>query len=170
MSTMPSRHHFALATALFQRERTGKGQHIDLAMLDAAAWGSRCQWMGRADAVERHVLACADGYVLSEGAAPADLSLKARTRAEACVALTEMGLRATPVLSLSEAIDHPQVKAAGVLTPGRSPNGDEWPLVASPISMSRTAPRVRRAPGVLDGDAADVIKSWDLTWRDESAS
>jgi crotonobetainyl-CoA:carnitine CoA-transferase CaiB-like acyl-CoA transferase len=27
---------FALATALFQRERTGKGQHIDMAMLDVA--------------------------------------------------------------------------------------------------------------------------------------
>src|SRR5439155_8542280 len=27
---------FALASALFQRERTGEGQHIDLAMLDVA--------------------------------------------------------------------------------------------------------------------------------------
>ena len=27
---------FALATALFQRERTGKGQHIDMAMMDVA--------------------------------------------------------------------------------------------------------------------------------------
>jgi crotonobetainyl-CoA:carnitine CoA-transferase CaiB-like acyl-CoA transferase len=160
----------AVLAALEARDRTGKGQHIDLAMLDAAAWATRCQWMQNGAAVEQHVIPCADGYVLCEGGGTQLPSIGAEPRAQAVATMAACGLRAAPVLSLAEVMEHPQTKAKGVIAEGRSPVGEDWPLVTSPIVMSRTHTSVRRAPGALDFDAASVIDTWGLKWREAAQS
>jgi crotonobetainyl-CoA:carnitine CoA-transferase CaiB-like acyl-CoA transferase len=160
----------AVLAALEARDRTGKGQHIDLAMLDAAAWATRCQWMQNGAAVEQHVIPCADGYVLCEGGGTQLPSIGAEPRAQAVATMAACGLRAAPVLSLAEVMEHPQTKAKGVIAEGRSPVGEDWPLVTSPIVMSRTHTSVRRAPGALNFDAASVIDTWGLKWREAAQS
>ena len=65
---------FALASALFQRERTGRGQRIDLAMIDVAMilMGSHLASYLRTGAVpkpkgNRHEMATNGGYETKDG-------------------------------------------------------------------------------------------------------
>src|SRR5262249_25536375 len=54
----------ATLAALEHRARTGNGQYIDLAMLDAAAWATRTTWNVSSREPACRTLAARDGYVL----------------------------------------------------------------------------------------------------------
>ena len=57
----------AVLAALEYRDRTGRGQFVDLSMQDIAAWMTQVAWNGATEpAVPLTVVACADGHVLAE--------------------------------------------------------------------------------------------------------
>ena len=58
----------AMLAALEYRDRTGRGQYIDLSMQDISAWLTQTAWNGGV-AAPHSIIAVRDGYVLAEAAA-----------------------------------------------------------------------------------------------------
>jgi crotonobetainyl-CoA:carnitine CoA-transferase CaiB-like acyl-CoA transferase len=67
-----------------------------------------------------------------------------------------------PVLTLHEAVAHPQTEAAGVIVNGHGDDGTAWPMLASPIELSASPARVTRALGALDSDASAIRSDWQV--------
>jgi crotonobetainyl-CoA:carnitine CoA-transferase CaiB-like acyl-CoA transferase len=156
----------AIFAALEQRERTGRGQFIDLSMQDITCWLTAPVWnRASRQRVRPAVLPCRDGYVLVEDGEEATHAsmehaglsrgaLNAMGKSEAAHALTALQLRAAPVNTLREAADMPQTLARAVwhTLPAC---GLDWPVLASPLRLQITTPKVARlAPDVDEHGAA----------------
>ncbi len=144
----------ALLAALEQREATGVGQEVDIAMQDIALWMTQTAWNGGDEAPPaRQVLACAEGYVYAEGdGTPPDVT--ALPVDEAVSALAASGFRARPVVGIWEAAEHPLVAARALLPMTNNAAGRPWPSLGSPMRLSLTPPRVLPPIGearALDG-------------------
>lgn len=172
---------FATLAALEFRDRTGRGQVIDLAMLDAASWVTRTMWNPResgTDALFRPV-ACRDGHVLVRTrAAPGQAAdwkrveeiARETDRQSLAKALDAIGIEAAPVQSVSEVLAHPQTTERGIVFEARTRTGDRWNLLACPIGLSKTPAKVTRVPGPLDADRDEILRDWNIAWRPPQAS
>ncbi|HAD88315.1 MAG TPA: hypothetical protein DCG48_13220 [Rhodospirillaceae bacterium] len=160
----------AVLAALEYRDRTGRGQFVDLSMQDIAAWMTQVAWNGATEpAVPLTVVACADGHVLAEAspeavaeAAGGDVTMdgaqgaSALARADLADRLTGAGLAAVPILPVHEVIaaKHTQRRKLWFTVPDA---GVDWPLLASAMQLTRTPPRVCRPMPQLGQDDADIL-------------
>jgi len=153
---------FAILAMLEVRDRTGKGQSIDLAMQDAAVWITQTNWNGETSE-PACVLACADGYVavMAEHAAAtgalSDSGIDAArsNRAEMVASLRRHGFAAAPVRTIAEIADDPATVETGLIDWCRDGRLD-WPRLRAPVRLSRTPCVVGRPVGVL-GEARDDV-------------
>lgn len=160
----------AILAALEYRARTGRGQFIDLSMQDATAWLTRTTWNGPLPQLPVELVSCSDGRVAvdrtySAHALIADAigKLPANCRRdEAIKHLTQLGLACAPVLTVSEVSQHPQTKERNLIVTGRRADGSEWPLLATPVRLSRTPGQVCRALGALNSDLEEVLADWGV--------
>jgi len=171
---------FGIAAALFERERSGRGQVVDAAIVDGTSV-LMATFAGmvasRADAMDRtrqglagardtyRCYACADGgYVavgaieekfqavlydtVGVGAPPAtreariaalEAAFRRRTRAEWAHVFAAADGCVAPVLELTEAFDHPQMRARGTF------------VEVAGITQPAPAPRFSRTPGRIQG-------------------
>lgn len=159
----------AVLAALTHRDRSGRGQAIDLSMQDISAWMTQTLWNGaprRQDNVR--VVACSDGHLLVEaeaGRAVADLpgvagNRSPLTREALAASLAPLALRVAPVLTVHEMASSPQTMSRGLWFTAAGEDGLTWPLLASPLRLTVTPPAVRKPMPRLgrDNDAilADV--------------
>ena len=160
----------ALLAALSYRDRTGKGQYIDLSMQDIAAWMTQTAWNGVDPAgTFSHLIACGDGYVLVEADTCAlgglrheglsdDLRSSQLTRNEMVLRLTKAGIRAAPVLSVHGMMAAPHTQSRGLWF-RVTESGETWPLLASPLRLTGTPPAVRHPMPTLGRDNAQIEQS-----------
>ena len=166
----------AILAALEYRDRTGRGQMLDLSMQDGAAWLTHKAW--NADTVApacSTLVRCDDGYVAVESAAGTVMRIlkRAGSDAESAVvdatgckredivrALAEADVPSAPVLRVAEVAVHPQTVARELVVKGKTAAGVEWPLLACPIRLAATPTAVRRAIGALGADADEVFSEW----------
>jgi crotonobetainyl-CoA:carnitine CoA-transferase CaiB-like acyl-CoA transferase len=162
----------ATLAGLASRERTGRGQHIDISMQAASVWLTQTAWNSEGPvAHQATLLRCADGYV----AVDSRTTLKdkkqndslldeasRKSRFEAVSLLSQNKVACASVLSVSEAARHPQTEARRLIVSGTSTANLEWPLLACPMRFSRTPATVRRAIGPAGADAAEVMEDWGL--------
>lgn len=197
----------AILAALRHRDRTGEGQHIDMALLDTqVAWlaneglnylvsGKTPVRQGNAhpNIVPYEVFACDDGFVIlaigNDGqfakfcafAGRAELAADPRyatnparvaNRAELVAivngitgakpqrhwveGLAEVGVPCSPVNDIAQVFEDAQVKARNMRIAMSHASGQDVPLIASPIKMSKTPPAYRHAPPVC-GQHTDAV-------------
>lgn len=163
----------AILGALEYRDRTGRGQFIDLSMQDVACWLTAAVWNTELAAIPRPaVLPCADGFLLAE-TGQAQLAgrlgdigltrdrLAAMNRAEAIACLSRLDLKAVPVNSVTEVRDLPQTQARRLWF-SMPAEGREWPMVASPMRLHLTPPEIVRHGSGLDEDGPAILRSLGL--------
>jgi crotonobetainyl-CoA:carnitine CoA-transferase CaiB-like acyl-CoA transferase len=156
----------AVLAALAYRDRSGRGQCVDLSMQDIAAWLTQTAWNGGAAADGAPgLLACSDGYVVydreSGRQTPHDESLRSGaqpTRNAAAERLTENGVACAPVLTVHEMMAEAQT-AARALWFNVETNGEVWPLLASPLRLLGTPPAVRRPMPALGHDNERILRA-----------
>jgi crotonobetainyl-CoA:carnitine CoA-transferase CaiB-like acyl-CoA transferase len=159
----------AVLAALAWRDRTGRGQFIDLSMQDIAAWLTQTAWsMDERGGPPLSVLACRDGHVLLEATGD-ELSRLVReslgshlgaaqdlTRHEATARLARRGVAGAPVLTVHEMLAEPHTAARRLWFPVTE-GGETWPLLASPLRLLRTPPAVRKPMPALGCDNAAIL-------------
>ena len=160
----------AIVAALTRRDRSGRGQFIDLSMQDICAWATQPAWRG-GTALDRPMLeACADGHVMRP--AGADLAALARadqrcplhaaarpTRDERLRALRQAGVQAVPVLSIQEAVATDQTRARELWCLAGDETSNGCPLIASPLRYRDTPPVALRPGPMLGRDTAALLRS-----------
>jgi crotonobetainyl-CoA:carnitine CoA-transferase CaiB-like acyl-CoA transferase len=143
----------AVLAALDRRERTGLGATLDLAMQECSAWATQMMW-NDGSRTPATVAPVADGHVVivdDESLADAVAGL---TRDEAAAAHPDA---VAPVLDVTEALAHPQTVARGLLVPRASVDGDEWPVLESPMRLRSTPARVGDAMARLGHVDAELM-------------
>ena len=143
---------FALAgtlSALVDRAASGLGAALDISMQDAAAWIT--QWSGYASGpTPVEIVRCSDGYVVAITATREALeSFREQTRAQAVDRLRRRGFEAAAVLSVDEVVRSDQAHSRQVLVQVRDSADRDWHVFNTPIRLSLTPGRVRRAVGPL---------------------
>jgi crotonobetainyl-CoA:carnitine CoA-transferase CaiB-like acyl-CoA transferase len=159
----------AILAALEHRDRTGRGQYIDLSMQDISCWLTAPGWNTDQSAVVRPVTVhCLDGYVLAEtnesalstalGNAAVTLDMLAeRSRAEVVALLEGAGLSAAPVNSVREAVEMPQTlqrKIWFLMQDGEH----QWPTLSCPMRLHLTPPEIRRGAPALNQDGDPILR------------
>lgn len=154
----------AILGALNHRLKTGRGQHVDLSMQDVSAWLTQTAW-NEARMRAPAVLKCSDGYVFAEtaeggGRSPAPMAeghAETLTRQELVAKLAAAGVSAHPVLSLKESSQLPQTLERKIWF-YLSSSGLEWPMLASPLRLRKTAPFVSHIAPEPDSDRAEILR------------
>jgi crotonobetainyl-CoA:carnitine CoA-transferase CaiB-like acyl-CoA transferase len=138
--------------ALLAREKSGTGDQLDISMQDAAAWIAQWQRHGYDRSRDATIVRCADGHLAAENldALPELLEQAARLpRAEMLARLSQHGIAAAYVHSITEVAESLQARARGLLHRVRDSAGREWPVFASPIRSSTPPARAPFAIGPL---------------------
>jgi crotonobetainyl-CoA:carnitine CoA-transferase CaiB-like acyl-CoA transferase len=155
----------AVLAALAHRDRTGRGQYIDLSMQDIAAWLTEPAWNDTTDLPALAIAACRNGFVLAECDAHRLDAVKTdhgrsefdMTRDELVASLKASGVCAAPVFSVGEVVAAPQT-AARRLWFSVTEEGASWPLLASPLRLTDTPPVVCKPMPALGRDNGTLIQ------------
>jgi crotonobetainyl-CoA:carnitine CoA-transferase CaiB-like acyl-CoA transferase len=129
----------AITAALFARERTGRGTHVRLAMLDATVaflwpWRGLVKVLERPEWLEDPRFKTAGGRVSNAGER-LELTqqvLRTRPSAEWLERLDAEGVPCAPVLAISEIPEHPQVVENELIVESEHP-------IAGPMRQPRSA-------------------------------
>lgn len=152
--------------AVEQRERTGKGQIVDLSMQDVSCWLTQTLWnQPELASTDIWMAKVADGHILIDQPRPkidstlapsVAAGLSVTTRLEAVAALQAAGFRAVPVNSVREATLLPQTRARALWSLCQE-NGKEWPVLGNVFRFAVTPTHSpRRAPD-LDAHRSSII-------------
>ena len=159
---------FFVLAALRNRQRTGKGDFVDISMQDVSVWMTATLWDTNATSdLENQMLKCADGYVLACGSMDQmkDLVDDARwsqlTRTDALDVLSARKVKCAPVRTIAEMLEHPQTKARSLMLSKQDKSGLSWPLLGSPLKLSTTQPLIDSLigrPEKVDASVLDRLK------------
>jgi len=206
-----------ILAALLAREQTGRGQFVDIAMMDGAFawqvinltnllaqaqeprwgatmlsgrypcyalyetkdgrwvtvgalephfWRNLCQELGLADCIEKQFVEGAEREVMFERFRK---RFRERSQAEWVVDLADKDICFGPVVTLSEALDDPQVRHRGMLAEQDDGRGHRRRTLGNPIKLSATPPSLRTGPPMLGGDTDAVLTSLGLGGADIAA-
>jgi crotonobetainyl-CoA:carnitine CoA-transferase CaiB-like acyl-CoA transferase len=133
-----------ILSALFARETSGNGVHLDIAMQDCSAWATQARWNGRPSEPPA-IIAASDGLVALEGDASLVPDAAALSAANVVERFKTLGFAAAPILSVKEVMEHPQTAARGLLKTVPTADNDEWLVLGSPIRLLSTPADVRSA-------------------------
>lgn len=138
---------FAILAALHRRQHSARGEFIDLSMQDVGAWMTASLWNGGfGKSADGTVVACKDGFVLIMASREVaqcvaeSPDMHTMTREQVLETLADQGIDGVPVLRVSEAAAHPLVAARKIIVKVSGFAGHDWPLLGSPMMLSKTPP------------------------------
>lgn len=88
--------------------------------------------------------------------------LRTRTRADWLAALEAAKVPCGPINDLADVFADPQVRQRGMVLPVPHPHSDALELVASPMKLSATPPRLRRPPPLLGQHTDEVLAEFGV--------
>jgi crotonobetainyl-CoA:carnitine CoA-transferase CaiB-like acyl-CoA transferase len=158
--------HFMAAgivAALAEREHSGLGQVVSVAMVDAMAWLTQLAWNeGEGNLQRGRQLEARDGWIVTSAGseelerAMAGQDTSSMLRAEIVRALSQRGIAAAPVLEANEVLTGPFVQRCGCLYSIETSGNDRARTLAMPLGITGTPVlRPKRMPR-LGEDSVDV--------------
>lgn len=147
----------AVLGALAQRDKTGRGQFIDLSMQDVLVWATQTAWEDPPGSADSVVAPCRDGFLLVR-AEKVPEGLAGLSQDEAVQRLRQLGVDAVQIRTPSQVIADPQTAARGLHFKVRDERG-EWPALAVPLRLLGTPPVVRRPGPELAHDNSTILNS-----------
>ncbi|MDM0014922.1 CoA transferase [Variovorax sp. J22P168] len=87
-------------------------------------------------------------------------SVAALARDEAYRRFCAADVLCAPMLTLAEALDHPQVRHNGMVVTVPVAGQSEAEVVANPLRLSDTPLTIRRGPPLLDADREEIRRRW----------
>lgn len=82
------------------------------------------------------------------------------TTEDALARLVKQDILCSPLLSLAEALNHPQVRHNGMVVKVPMPGGQQSEVVGNPLWFSRTPPTVDQGPPELGAHTDEVLRSF----------
>jgi crotonobetainyl-CoA:carnitine CoA-transferase CaiB-like acyl-CoA transferase len=149
-----------ISAALYVRDLTGVGRHIDISMQDSAAWITQFTPKVSVKDDLYTTIQCTDGYVVAVGEVVA--SHNKLSRYDLVAHLDKLGIVSAPVLTINEVHKSSQVSDRELLVYALDSTGRSWPAFASPIRLSRTPPSIRGAIGNL-GEVNPNFVGWPIS-------
>jgi len=92
-----------------------------------------------------------------------DAVLLTRDRHDWLALLEQAGIPCSPVNTIAEVFDDPQVQARGMAISVEHPDAGPLPLVASPLNLSATPVQYRRAPPRLGEHADELLREFGFS-------
>jgi alpha-methylacyl-CoA racemase len=140
--------------------QTKDGSSVALGALEPKFWQEFCLAVGRPDLIERGYAEGADRDRLFEELRTLFLS---KTRVEWLAQLNGRDLCVEPVLSLSEAISHPQVQHREIIAAIEHPREGMIRQINPPFRLSATPATIRSAAPRLGEHTGEVLQSLGYT-------
>lgn len=155
---------FFILAMLEQRDKTGRGVFIDLAMQDVGVWATHNAWDEGAR-TPTCIISCQDGDVailsLHETAKraldKANIHASSSTRATIAQALMEQGIPAAPIRTVDEIGMSDQAEGGFIRMVQDGPN--RWPLLEPPFRLSRMRDYALRPIGALGAANEDLLRA-----------
>lgn len=146
---------------------TSDGRWFSVGGLEPQFFMQFCQAIGRPDLAGRG-LAMAPEIVAEVKSGIAE-AMKQKTFSEWQDIFAEIDSCTEPVLTLTEAISHPQIQARNMVVDVPTPSGASQKQIASPFKFSVTQPEYRRTGGQLGEHTAEVLAEQGFSEQDIEA-
>jgi len=162
----------SILAALEFRDRHGKGQWIDLSMQDIAATLTEGSWNQPMPLAA--IVQCSDRLIALDADLARVKSLIGDIRLmdghadfsgphqELFAIARTFGISGAAVQSISEAMNSEQAQARAFFA-SMSENNRTWTLLRSPLRLSRTPAKLRKAIGPAGSDTKETIEEWLAT-------
>lgn len=158
--------HYAAAgilAALTERERSGRGQIVDIAMSDAIAWLTQVAWHAGPPESAVSQWKTRDGWVVAAAEQTAVVHVLERvspttlTRAEFVEKMARRGVLAAAVLEVDEVLAQPVIKKRGSLHQIETGDGEFTSIFAVPLGLTLTPVLRAQRMARLGADSADFL-------------
>ncbi|MGB1222390.1 MAG: CoA transferase, partial [Alcanivoracaceae bacterium] len=134
---------------------TSDGRWFSVAGLEPQFFMQFCTAIGRPDLAGKGLAMAPD--VVAEVKAGISAAMKEKTFAEWQQVFAEIDSCTEPVLTFSEACEHPQIRARQMVVDVPLADGKTQKQVASPFKFSRTPPSYRFTGGQLGAHTTEVL-------------
>ena len=155
MGKAPTRGDFFLAGGYpcYRIYETAEGKYVALGALEEKFWRTFCQAVNREDLIPHQF--SEDPVIISD----VEVLFKSKTLEDWLrFAKGTKDLLLTPVNSIPEVIEDPQVKGRGLIWKVEHPEEGELAMVAPPFKMTGVRWSCRKLPPALDEDKEQVLR------------
>ncbi|HSN75300.1 MAG TPA: CaiB/BaiF CoA-transferase family protein [Anaerolineae bacterium] len=152
---------------LYDTYRTADGRYLAVASLEEKFWQGFCQAIDRPDLADKGIFGPggSQAYVKAEIAAV----IAQRSLADWQAVFAPLDVCVEPVLTVEEALAHPQTAARGLLVETPRGDGTTQRQVAHPLRFSASQPAYRHIGPPLGAHTAEVLAETDYTDRELAA-
>ncbi len=134
-----------ILSALFARERSSKGVHLDIAMQDCSAWATQARWNGTTERAARNHCGIRRTRRPRRGRDRLCRTPRRCRPPRLSEGSRPWGLPPRRSFPSGEVMEHPQTAARGLLKTVPTADNDEWLVLGSPIRLLSTPADVRSA-------------------------
>ncbi len=141
--------------AVYDYYETQDGRFLSVGSLEPKFWQGFCAAIGRPDLVGPGLQA--DWAIQQQVKGEVRAVIAQKTLAEWTAVFDPLDVCVEPVLTVPEALQHPQVQARGMVASVPKPDGSTQPQIASPFKFSNAQPAYRHIGVPLGAHTREVL-------------